>query len=471
MHSSSQGESVRVIVVGAGITGLLMARRLTAAGIDATVLEASGRWGGQVHTIEFEGHPVDVGAEAIHLGIPAVKKLVTELGLADRVVPAEPGSSWLATRKGLRPLPAGVGPAGPTRIRPVLDSRILSVKGLARAGLEPLLARRTRTTDDISVGAFLRSRFGDEVTDTFVDPLLGNLHSGDIDRLSLQSTAPQLLGKVRDGASMLPLGRRKKPARPAGAAAPVSLFSSFPTGLRELTDALAEGLDVRLTTRVTALSVDGDQWVVDTEHGQERAQAVVLTGPARLAGDLLDPLRPGVADDLARGRAADVATVVLAFLADEPCDLLDHANGLLLTSRSGRLLKAVTNLSRKWDHVFDPQLHIIRASVGRAGADTVNQMTDEQLVRIVTDELHEIAGTPTTVHASHVERWPGAMPQLEVGHSERMRRVRGRLDGLPPIVLAGAFFDGLGVGSTVKSAEAHATELISLNASMRTEQS
>src|SRR5690606_19807802 len=114
--------------------------------------------------------------------------LVDELGLSASLVTATPGSSRLATRRGLRPLPAGVGPAGPSRLLPVLTSRTLTIPELLRAGLEPLAARRAAvlTPDaDVSVADFVGSRFGRAVSDTFVDPLLGNLHAGDVGRLSL----------------------------------------------------------------------------------------------------------------------------------------------------------------------------------------------------------------------------------------------------------------------------------------------
>ena len=102
---------MRIGVVGAGIAGLVLARRLRAAGHETTVWESSTRPGGQVRTLALWSCPVDVGAEALHLGTPSVARLLDELGLASRVVPASPGTSLLVTRRGLQPLPAGVGPA------------------------------------------------------------------------------------------------------------------------------------------------------------------------------------------------------------------------------------------------------------------------------------------------------------------------------------------------------------------------
>ena len=448
---------MRVAVVGAGVAGLVLARRLVAAGVDTTLWEASDRVGGQLCTMSLWGSPIDVGAEALHLGTPAVSRLLAELDLTESVVPAAPGASLLVTRKGLRPLPAGVGPVGPTRIGPVVGSGILSVRGMARAGLEPFIARRRRIDADVSVGAFIRGRFGDEVAQQFVDPLLGNLHSGDIDSLSLFSTARQLLPKAREGRSLLPNPLARRPRRRAGS----PQFGSLPGGLGEFVTSLARGLDVRLHSAVLALTPQPDGWLVETAAGVEAVDAVALACPARIAASLLDPHRPGVGDHLNAGRTADVATVVLAY--ERPVSgVLDDHNGLLLSSTSGHLTKAFTNLSRKWPHVRSPDLHFVRASVGRAGQDDLNRLTDEEVVRRVTDELHALAGLPACAARSHVVRWPGAMPQLEVGHAERIRRVRAALADLPPVALVGAPYDGIGVGSTITAAEARATELIAL---------
>ena len=122
-------------MIGAGVAGLVAARRLAQAGAHVTVWEAEDRVGGQVHTVEVApGTRLDLGAEALHLAAPGVADLVAELGLAGTMVVAAPGSSRLVTPRGLRPLPAGVGPAGPSRLGPVVRSRTLEGRG--ERGLE-----------------------------------------------------------------------------------------------------------------------------------------------------------------------------------------------------------------------------------------------------------------------------------------------------------------------------------------------
>jgi oxygen-dependent protoporphyrinogen oxidase len=57
-------------------------------------------------------------------------------------------------------------------------------------------------------------------------------------------------------------------------------------------------------------------------------------------------------------------------------------------------------------------------------------------------------------------RWPASMPQYEVGHLERVARIR---DGLPPgIVVVGQAYDGVGVPDCVRAANETAERLIAV---------
>ncbi|GAB3624722.1 protoporphyrinogen oxidase [Mariniluteicoccus endophyticus] len=440
-------EVQRVVVVGAGLAGLAAARRAARAGHRVTVLEASDRVGGQIMTVDWHGLPVDTGAEAMHLGAPPLKKLVQELGLLDDVVGANEGTSWLATPRGLKPLPAGVGPTGPTKILPVLRSRMLNPAQLVRAGLEPIMARR-RVTDDISVGEFTTRRFGRAITEIFVDPLLGNLHAGDIDRLSLRSTAAQLLPRAEKGESII---LAKRP--PAGASA-LPMFASFPTGLRTLTDALAADLDVRTGTPARELTRDGEGWRVHTDGETFDADRVLLAVPARVAADLLAPHAPQATTGLTAGRVADVATVVLAYPREACRDVpaLRDSNGVLLPSGTGRLFKAATNLSRKWTHLRHDDLHLVRASVGRVGDTTLGLLEDQDVAARVHREYAALIGLESQPEDFLVTRWTGAYPQLEVGHAARLARVREQLADLP-VDLVGSPYDGLGLPSVLRSTQ------------------
>ncbi|MDO5498133.1 MAG: protoporphyrinogen oxidase [Propionibacteriaceae bacterium] len=456
------------VVVGAGLAGLVAARELSKQGHQVTVLEAAERVGGQIHTIEWHGLPVDTGAEAMFLGAPLLPRLIDEVGLTDQLVRPTPGTSWLRTKRGLTKLPEGVGPTGPTKLKPVLKSRLLSPFALARAGMEPVLARR-KITGDISVGDFVTRRFGRAVTETFVDPLLGNLHAGDIDRLSLVSTAPQLLPAAREGRSLVFKKKSSGPGAPGGpggpgtpggsggpggapGSPPLSPFASFPTGIQTLTDAIAQDLTIQTNASVRALRRTSEGWDITTDSDTFTAERLVLAVPAQVAAALLEPTVPGITEDLTAGRTADVATILLAYpkAAGETPALRD-GNGILLRSSAGRLLKASTFLSRKWTHLRSDDVFLVRASAGRAGVDALSLVDDTNLVKRVHRELAELTDLDHRPLDSLVARWPGSYPQLEVGHAVRMAKIRDTLSA-HPVQLVGGPYDGLGMPSVVRSA-------------------
>ena len=457
----------QIVIVGGGVAGLTAAHTLLAGGADEVVLlEASDRLGGQVRTVDVAGSRVDVGSEAIHLGHPGAAALVRELGLDETVVGSAPGTSLLLTKHGLRPLPAGVGPTGPTKVWPVLASRTLSTRGLLRAAMEPLHARR-KYPDDIAVGQFVAMRFGPEVAEVFVDPLLGNLHSGEVRALSLQATAPQLRGIAGEGTSLLWRAIKGPPPRPPAPGRPLPMFASWPGGLSALVDALqrsvlAHGGRIELGHHVVSLRADSSGWVIGLADGSEISaeQVVVATGGPGMA-DLLQPVAPTTAAALRWVRHASVATVVLGYeRADgEANQALRDYNGLLLTSKQAKTVKAATNLTRKWPMVADSAYHLVRVSVGRITSSIADDLTDAELIERAAGEFGDLIGLTASPVVSAAYRWPTSMPQLGVGHVQRMSGAADELRERPGLHIAGCTVDGLGLTSTISSGRRVAAEV------------
>lgn len=445
-----------VVVVGAGISGLVAARMLSRRGLDVRVLEATPRVGGALRTDEVGGIPIDVGAEAFHTAAPEPLELIGELGLSDHLVEAASGPTWIWTGRRLRALPAGVGPMGPTRLGPLVRSRLLSPAGLLRAGLEPLVGWRP-PAGDVDVGTAIAARFGTQVLDRLVDPLLGSLHAGDLGAPSLRSATPQLAATLDAGGSLLLAARRNRRRRgPGGGGGSVALRG----GTARLTDALAASLQgsVSIGARVTGIARHGAVFRLVTDDEEVVADAVVLAVPAVAAASMLAGPLPSAAAGLQRLRAADVATVVLGYqgvTSGEPPAL--GGTGLLCPSRGGRLLKAAIFLSTKWPHLRGGDRFLVRASAGRAGDARIHGLSDEELAGRLHTELTQAVGPLPQPDAVHVVRWPAAMPQLEVGHRDRLAAVRGSLPDR--FLLAGAPYDGVGVAAAIRSGRTAAIQL------------
>jgi protoporphyrinogen/coproporphyrinogen III oxidase len=170
--------SAHVVVAGGGITGLTTAwalRRVPDAPT-VTLLEADSRLGGKILTTPFAGLPaVDAGPDAFLARVPWAVQLCRELGVDDLVSPAS-GRAYVWHEGRLHPIPDGLVLGAPAGLGGLARSRLLSWRGKARAAAEPLLPRRAVPPDDL--GALVRARFGAEVYDRLVAPLVGSIYAG-----------------------------------------------------------------------------------------------------------------------------------------------------------------------------------------------------------------------------------------------------------------------------------------------------
>lgn len=448
---------MRVVVVGAGIGGLTAAWTLrngppedpTPRDVDVTVLEAGDTIGGKLRTGTLAGMPFDVGAEAFLARRPEADRLARRLGLADDLAePAQLGV-WLWQRGRLRRYPQRTVFGIPADPAALAGAGVVTPRTIARALAEPSIAREP-LHEDVSVTAALAPRFGRELVDTLVEPLLGGIYAGSTDRLSMLAATPVLAAAARSAEPYVTHVRRHR-QRTAHVSGPV--FRTVRGGMQQLAGALAADLDVRTSVAAVALERDGGRWVVHTTDGQEVADRVVLAIPAQRAAELLQAVAPVSARSL---RAVPHASSVVVATAWADASL-PAGSGFLVPRSEGRLVKAATWSSNKWDHVGD-DLTMVRFSVGRIDDRRGLDLDDRILTELVLDEGREALGLTGEPVDVVVQRWPDGLPQYDVGHVRRVAAVqRGLPDG---VAMTGALFDGVGIAPIVGHAEATAAALL-----------
>jgi oxygen-dependent protoporphyrinogen oxidase len=455
---------MHVAVVGGGIAGLSAALEATRLGARVTVLESSSRVGGKVAVSEVGGLSVDEGADAMLTRVPDGLALARDAGLEPELTAPVAGQAFVWSRGALRPLPTGTLLGLPTDLAALAHSGLLSARGLNRVPLD-LLLPGTPTTDDISVGDLVRRRFGREVVDRLVDPLLGGVYAGHADRLSLRATLPQLVPHAARHRSLLLAARAARAATPPTDG---PLFASLPGGLGRLPAAVAaaaatSGADIRLGSTVRGLSRTPTGWrlILGSAAAPEQlvADAVVLAVPAAPAARLLADLTPAAAAELAGLEYASVAIVTLVLDGG-----IERASGsgYLVPAVEGRTTKAVTFSSRKWAHLAGPQ-SVVRASVGRHGETADLQRPDTELAEIVQQELADTVGPLPRLVASRVTRWGGGLPQYAVGHLDLVARLRSAVAQQDGLAVAGAAYDGVGVPACARSGREAARTVLRQN--------
>lgn len=440
------------VVVGGGIAGLAAAHFLARdpAG-DVLVLEASDRAGGKLRTEVVAGVPVDVGAEAMLNRRPEGVDLARELGL--EVVHPTSAASQIWTRGALRPLPRTLMGV-PLDVDDLEASGVLSADGLAAVRREPTVPT-TVLDGDISVGDLVAARFGDEVVDRLVEPLLGGVYSGLARELSLRAAVPMLVPMLARG-SLLEQGA----AIPRTYDAPV--FACVTGGMGRLATALAASreLEVRTHAAVTGLRARPDGGFVVVVEGEEiSADRVVVAVPPAAAASLLGGLAPGAAAELAAIECASTVVVTFAFRAADVPGL--PGSGFLVPPVEGRQVKASTFSFAKWDWVrragrgVGPEgedLLFLRTSLGRHRESVARDLSDDQLVAVSRAELADAVGLTAEPVGVHVQRWDDGLPQYAVGHVDRVARIRAAVAAVPGLAVCGAAYDGVGIPAVIGSA-------------------
>jgi len=457
----------RIVVVGAGIAGLAAAHRLRELrpAAEVLVLEASDRPGGKLRRVQVAGSWVDVGAEAMLARRPEGLDAVHAVGLDDAVIHPLTSSALLRNRGRNRRLPPRTLMGVPTDLAALREAEVVSEQTLARIAAEPDGGPYPPLTEDISVGDLVGARFGDEVVDRLVDPLLGGVYAGRAHGISVQAAVPALARRLMtEGGSLLAAaaanvsaGARDEPGPP--------VFASVSGGLARLTETLAAtgGFEVRYGVTARRISRTASGLAVETGPVPApellAADAVVVATPAGKAAQLVGSLAPVAAAELAGIETASMAIVTLAFRLPLGRSL-PAGSGILIPDIEGFASKAMTFSSQKWPGVgTEDGLLLLRASLGRAGSEAVLQHPDEELVADVRRELAEVTGLADRPVDAQVQRWGGALPQYAVGHVDRVARIRGAVAAVPGLAVCGASYDGVGIPACIASAHKAADQV------------
>ena len=431
------------------------------------MLEGSGRVGGKLSASDIAGVAMDEGAEALLARRPEGTELIAAVGLGDALVPAGVTSSAIYTRGAMRPLPRRQFMGVPADLDELAATGVISAEGVARAKDETGLPAEAR---DVSVTEYIGSRLGVEIVDRLVDPLLGGVYAGRSEDLSFTATLGPLAAAARKHDTLTGAVGSLLPPAPAAAsaAAPAPVFVSLTTGLGALPEAIAKasGADIRTNAMVRELARTETGWrltigsAADPEYLD--ADAVILAVPAAPAARLLKDAAGAAAVQLDGIPYASMAIVTLAFRAEDfPAQ---ERSGYLVPAVDGRAVKAATFSTVKWPHLAgQAPVHVVRCSVGRSGDVAVLRRDDADLAELAAAELADTIGTAKRPIAWRVTRWGGGLPQYNVGHLDRVARIRASVAEQPGLAVAGAAYDGIGIPAciaTARSAAAQVTEYL-----------
>ncbi|WP_022871159.1 protoporphyrinogen/coproporphyrinogen oxidase [Yaniella halotolerans] len=463
-----------VVIVGAGMAGLIAGYSAIKAGHTVTVLEASGRPGGAVQAEHLELPEgvlaVDAGAEAYAARSTVLDELLKDLGLADDIVTPNPAGSWMYLPDvGAVPAPR-VGmwgiPGDPTAQEVVAA---LGVDGAARAAQDlhtpmDLWAKRRAAGAAITVGELVADRFGPVVVERLVAPVVAGVHSADPYDVDIDKIAPGLVDKAIEQGSVAKAIADLRAAAPPGAA-----VKSVRGGMQQLVNALVTFVQARgqLEYGAKAIALDMETRTVVTETRQRvQGDHIVLAVDAPTVHDLLAtstalPQRAELPAQPALG--AGVALVIMAV----DCNALDaqpRGTGILVSPNvTDVAAKAATHVTAKWQWARDDaqelkkHRHIVRLSYGRVtdsadGSAPGHDTAEQELLRLARKDLSrmfDVAEEDIGDNLAQVAiiRWRTSMPLTTPENSRRIAGLQEAVQDIDGLHLTGAWFAGTGLAA------------------------
>jgi protoporphyrinogen/coproporphyrinogen III oxidase len=453
----SMTSHVSVLIVGTGISGLTCAYYLRQSGIDVQLVENFPRPGGMIRSNRREGYLLELGPQSFS-GTPQLLDLCRDLGIENELVEAPPHAPRFLVLDGQLK-------QAPLRPAEFFASSLLSARTkwtILRDGF----GHSAPPDADESVAAFVRRKFSPELLDKLVGPFVSGIYAGDPEKLSLRAAFPLLYEAEQTAGSIIRGMIRAAKSKDGPKKRPT--LQSFREGNETLIKALAGNLGPALRTQVSVAEIrradSGTstkfEVALATSESRERVTAsnLVLATPAHAAVSLLRGLHADFASALASIEYSPVTVVSLGYAKSGIGRSLNGFGFLIPRSEKLRTLGTVWNSSLFPNRAPDSQV-LLTSFVGGATDPQAVTLSQDELVSLVHREIAPLLLIRQAPVFSNVSLYPRALPQYNLGHSERLASLEKHRKELPGLWLAGNYLRGPAIGACIEQALAVADEI------------
>jgi oxygen-dependent protoporphyrinogen oxidase len=308
----------------------------------------------------------------------------------------------------------------------------------ARVAIEPLIPARSYA--DESVASFFRRRFGPGTVDLIAEPLLGGIHAGNVEELSMPSLFPRFTAAEQEHGSVL---RTVSPIAPGD-----GLFRALRAGMSELVDTLVSKLPagaLLLETPAAGLQRRPSGWRVAAGADLFEATGVLIAAPAHVAANLLRTVDESASRLCGTVPYVSTASIALGWQRKDIAHPLAGSGFVVARRHNALRITACTWVSSKWDDRAPEGHALLRAFVGGAHDPTAADLGDAELVDTVLRDVSAVLPVTAPPILARVVRWRNAGAQHNVGHRARMAGLAERLRKLPGLFVAGSGFESIGI--------------------------
>lgn len=439
------------VIIGGGISGLATAWWLHKAGVDVSVLEQDSDVGGTMKTIREDGWLVETGPNSALETSPLFKTLVEDLSLQDQFVYADERSNkrYILRNNTLHQLPMS-----PPLF---LKSKLWSMKGKVRLLKEPFVGR---AHTEESIASFVERRLGREFLDYAINPFVAGVYAGNPEELSVRAAFPKLYALEEKYGGLIKgmiKGARERKKRAEKSKQSAKMFS-FKEGMNILPCALKRGLNGSVFTSVSVDSIvkDNNGYIVQGKDADGvfsiRANSVVTAIPAYSTARLLESFDSDLSKNVNDIYYPPVAEVFLGYREEDVHYPLDGFGFLIPAKEQRQILGTIWSSSLFPDRA--PKGHVaLTTFIGGSRQPVLAGKNDDELLRIVTDELKSILKLSNNPVYKKINRWKKAIPQYRIGHLSIVEQIEKFERDRKGIFISGNFRGGISVGDCVASSE------------------
>ncbi len=177
---------------------------------------------------------------------------------------------------------------------------------------------------------------------------------------------------------------------------------------------------------------------------------LIVTKPAHASSQIVELVAPEAAYGLGQ---IPYTSTTLAFLAHKRSEFSHPLDGFgfVVPAKEAAILDARTWVSSKFQGRSPVDSVLLRCAI-HDGRRPRPPVSDQEIAERAHGELRRILGISCLPVFSRVFRARKAMPQLNVGHTRRMERIKTTLARHPGLFVSGAFSGGVGIPDCARSA-------------------
>lgn len=428
-------------ILGAGISGLSTAFKLSQHNIEVTVYEKEDQVGGAIKTYQENEWLVEEGPNTLMVKSNEIWDLLEALQLKNKCIEAGQTAKKRFIVKNDRPTPL------PMSLGSFLKTDLFSAKAKFRLFKEPFVSQSNK--QDESIADFISRRLGNEPLDYAVNPFVSGIYAGDPKKLSIKHTFESLWNLEQQYGSLF-LGMFK---RDRNNNTPKRALLSFKKGNQQLPIAIANflGKSVRTETEIHSVIKDSGKWIV---KGRQQDQSfanehdiIISTLPAYSLSTIFDDTIFKPLDGLPY---SPLSVVALGFSDEQIGHPLDGF-GMLIPEAEQRKTLGVLFSSSLFPRRAPKNHQLLTCFIGGARNPALAENDSAKLKNIVLSEIRKLLDITGEPVFSHFRFWPQTIPQYEVGYDHYLSHINKAEDQHTGLFIEGNFRGGVSVPDCILS--------------------